>query len=70
VRSSGLKAGAAMKNNHHIFPEISGLLFLPFAQALAGRHHQHDRDDAPGNSKHSKEGAEFVSPQGSQNVFE
>src|SRR5208283_503698 len=68
MRSPRLQAGAAMENDHHILAQSSGLLLLPFAQALTSRHHQHDRHNPPGNAKHGEECAEFVRPEGSHDV--
>ncbi len=62
VSSTGLETGASVKDDHDVFTEISGLLFLSFAKALTGCDHQHDGDDAPGDAKHGQKGAQFVSP--------
>ncbi len=61
--SSGLQAGAAVEDNHYVFAEVLGLLFLTFAQPLPGGNHQHNRDNAPGNSEHSKKRAQLVRPE-------
>ena len=68
MRAASLQAGAAVEDDHHVFAEISGLFLLAFAQALARRDHEHDRNDAPGDPEHGEEGAQLVRPQGSKNV--
>ena len=55
VSAAGLQAGAAVKDNHHVFAEILGLILLAFAQAFSGRDHEHDGDDAPGDAEHGEE---------------
>src|SRR5262249_18026994 len=52
----------------HIFSEIARLLLLALAEAFAGRHHEHDGNNAPCDAKHRKECPQLVRPQGSENV--
>jgi hypothetical protein len=66
--SARLHAGAAVKDDHYILAQISGLFFLAFAQALAGCHHEHDRYDAPRDTEHSEKSAKLVGPQRPQNI--
>ena len=68
MRSACLQAGAAVEDDHDVFAQISRLLFLAFAQAFAGRHHQHNRDDAPGNAEHGQKCAQLVGPKRAQDV--
>ncbi len=49
-------------------PEIPGLIFLPFAQAFTSRHHQNNRNNAPGDPEHGEEGAQFVGPEGAEHI--
>ena len=48
-----------------VFRACSG---LSYAQAFAGRHHQHDGHDAPRNPEHGQKSAQLVGPQGAENV--
>jgi len=70
VGSSGLQAGAAVEDNHHVLAEISGLRFLSLSQAFARRHHQYDRHDAPRNAEHSQKCAQLVRPKGAKHIAE
>ena len=49
--SARLQAGAAVENDHQVFAEVLRL-GLADAQALAGGHHQDDRNDSPGDPEH------------------
>ena len=51
-------------------PNCSRHLGLPHAQALARRHHQRDRDDAPRDAEHGEGGAQLVRGQRAQGVAE
>jgi hypothetical protein len=62
VRATGLKAGASVKDDHDVFAQVAGLLFLPFAKPLSGGHHQDDGDDAPGDPEHGQKGSQLVRP--------
>src|SRR5579864_1585225 len=68
MRAADLQAGASVKDDHHVFAQVAGLFFLALAQAFTGRHHEHNRDDAPGNAEHGEKGAKLVRPEGSQDV--
>src|SRR5579859_5670813 len=58
-----LQAGTAVKDNHHVLAQVSGLFGLTLSLTLPRGHHEHNRHDAPGNSKHRQECAQLVSPQ-------
>ena len=45
MRSTGLQAGATVKNDHHVLAQILGLRFLALFQTFASRDHQDDRHD-------------------------
>src|SRR6202041_529967 len=66
--SAYLQARAAVEDDHHIFAQRPGLLLLPLAQPFAGRHHQHDRHNPPGDAKHREERAQLVRPQGAHDI--
>src|SRR6202050_1062095 len=68
MRSPGLQAGPSVEDNHYFLPQVPGLLFLSFAQALARRHHQYDRNDSPGNAKHGEKCTQLVRPQRTQHI--
>ena len=57
-----------MKNDQDIFAQVAGLFFLSFAQAFAGRDHQNDGNDSPGDAEHGQERAQLVGPEGTQHV--
>ena len=48
--------------------ELLGHLGLPDAQALAGRHHQRDGHDAPGDAEHGERRAQLVRGERAQRV--
>ena len=68
VSAARLQAGAAVKDDHDVFPQIARLFCLAFAQSFAGRDHQNDGDDAPGDAEHRQERAQFMGPQRSYHV--
>src|SRR5581483_7538889 len=68
TRTARLQAGSAMKNNHHVLAASLGLRFLSFFKPFASRHHQHNRDDSPGNTKHRKKCAQLMRPHGAQHI--
>ncbi len=68
ARSAGLQAGASVKNDQDVFAQVSGLIFLSLAQSFAGRHHQNDGNDSPGDAEHGQERAQFVRPKGTQHI--
>jgi len=52
MRPACLQAGAPVKNDHHVLAQVARLFFLPLTQSFAGRHHEHNRDNAPRNPEH------------------
>src|SRR5437660_1714162 len=68
VGASCLQAGAAVEYDHDVFAKRARLLFLAFAEAFAGRNHQYDGNNAPGDSEHGQKGTELMGPQGSKHV--
>src|SRR5438067_1332290 len=63
-----LHAGASGKDDHHVTTEVARDLGLTYTQALARGHHEHNRHDAPGNTKHRQEGTKFVRPESMKRV--
>jgi hypothetical protein len=60
--ATGLKAGASGEDDHQVAAEILRDFGLTNAQALARRHHQDNRDDAPGDAEHGERGTQLVRP--------
>ena len=63
-----LQAGASVKNDQDILAQVLGLIFLSLAESFAGRHHQNDGNDPPGDAKHGQKCAQLVSPERSQHI--
>ena len=57
-----------MKDDQDVFAQVPGLIFLTFTQSFAGRHHQDDRNNPPGDTEHGQERAQFVRPKGTQHI--
>src|SRR5215813_7273706 len=64
----GLHAGASGKDDHHITAKGAGNFCLSDAKTLAGRNHQHNRDDPPRDTKHGEKCAQLVRPEGMECV--
>ncbi len=65
---TGLKAGAPGEDDHQVATEILRDFCLADAQTFSGGDHQHDRDDAPGDSEHGERCAQLVRPERLENV--
>src|SRR5438093_1089947 len=66
--STSLHAGLAFKDNHEVLAKLASNFGLAYAQTFTCCHHQHDGNDAPGNTEHGEGGAQLVCPDGAEYI--